>query len=162
VPSGVAHGEAARATTPAGDVWALPQEGVFDSLHTSPRGLVEDEAFRRLRSYGRNVLPAKVGRPIYFRFLYQFTTLFAIMLEVAAVLVFIAAMLSTGASRQDNINVTIAILGVVLLNATIGFLQEYRAEKPPRRCRSWCRPTPRWCARARSPSCRRPSSSPAT
>ena len=51
------------------------------------------------------------------------------MLEVAALLVFIAAMLSTGASRQDNINVTIAILGVVLLNATIGFFQEYRAEK---------------------------------
>jgi len=128
-PSGAAHGEGARATTPAGDVWALPQEGVFDSLHTSPRGLVEDEAFRRLQRYGRNVLPAKVGRPIYFRFLYQFTTLFAIMLEVAAVLVFIAAMLSTGASRQDNINVTVAILGVVLLNATIGFFQEYRAEK---------------------------------
>ena len=51
------------------------------------------------------------------------------MLEVAAVLVFVAAMLSTGASRQDNINVTIAILAVVLLNATIGFFQEYRAEK---------------------------------
>ena len=51
------------------------------------------------------------------------------MLEVAAVLVFIAAMLSTGASRQDNINVTIAILAVVLLNATIGFFQEYKAEK---------------------------------
>ena len=51
------------------------------------------------------------------------------MLEVAALLVFVAAMLSTGASRQDNINVTIAILGVVLLNATIGFFQEYRAEK---------------------------------
>ena len=51
------------------------------------------------------------------------------MLEVAALLVFVAAMLSTGASRQDNINVTIAIIGVVLLNATIGFFQEYRAEK---------------------------------
>ena len=75
------------------------------------------------------MLPTKVGRPIIFKFLDQFTSLFAIMLEVAAVLVFIAAMLSTGASRQDNINVTIAILGVVLLNATIGFFQEYRAEK---------------------------------
>ena len=51
------------------------------------------------------------------------------MLEAAAVLVFIAALLSTGASRQDNINVTIAIIAVVLLNATIGFFQEYKAEK---------------------------------
>jgi len=128
-PSGAAHGEGALPAAPDGAVWALPQEDVFGFLRTSARGLVEDEAFRRLRSYGRNVLPTKVGRPIYFRFLDQFTSLFAIMLEVAAVLVFIAAMLSTGASRQDNINVTIAILGVVLLNATIGFFQEYRAEK---------------------------------
>ena len=38
-------------------------------------------------------------------------------------------MLSHGSDRQDQINVAIAIVGVVLLNATIGFFQEYRAEK---------------------------------
>ena len=41
----------------------------------------------------------------------------------------IAAVLSHGSDRQDQINVAIAIVGVVLLNATIGFFQEYRAEK---------------------------------
>ena len=41
----------------------------------------------------------------------------------------LAAMLSHGSDRQDHINVTIAIIGVVLLNAAIGFFQEYRAEK---------------------------------
>jgi magnesium-transporting ATPase (P-type) len=123
------------ATTPAsGDspepgVWSLSEEEVFGRLQTSPRGLTEDEAFRRLKTYGRNVLPTKVGRPIFYRFLDQFRTLFAIMLEAGALLTLIAALLSTGASRQDNINVTIAILGVVILNATIGFFQEYRAEK---------------------------------
>ena len=116
-------------TPPATDIWALPEERVYETLSTSPRGLSEDAAFALLRAHGKNVLPTKVGRPIIFKFLDQFTSLFAIMLEVAAVLVFIAAMLSTGASRQDNINVTIAIIGVVLLNATIGFFQEYRAEK---------------------------------
>jgi P-type Ca2+ transporter type 2C len=111
------------------DIWAISEEQVYEELGTSTKGLVEDEAFGRLSKHGKNVLPTKVGRPIIYKFLDQFTSLFAIMLEVAAVLVFVAAMLSTGAARQDNINVTIAIIGVVLLNATIGFFQEYRAEK---------------------------------
>ncbi|MEI6725678.1 MAG: HAD-IC family P-type ATPase, partial [Actinomycetes bacterium] len=116
-------------TTEPTDIWALPEERVYEELGTSPKGLAEDEAFARLEKHGHNTLPAKVGRPIIFKFLDQFTSLFAIMLEVAALLTFVAAMLSTGAGRQDNINVTIAIIGVVLLNATIGFFQEYRAEK---------------------------------
>ena len=116
-------------TTAPTDIWALPEEAVYEELGTSPKGLAADEAFARLEKHGPNTLPAKVGRPVIFKFLDQFTSLFAIMLEVAALLTFVAAMLSTGAGRQDNINVTIAILGVVLLNATIGFFQEYRAEK---------------------------------
>ncbi|HEY5168028.1 MAG TPA: cation-transporting P-type ATPase, partial [Thermoleophilia bacterium] len=116
-------------TTLTPDIWTLPDDDVFAALGASPQGLAEDEAFARLAQHGKNVLPAKVSRPIIFKFVDQFTSLFAIMLEVAAVLVFIAAMLSTGAARQDNINVTIAIIAVVLLNATIGFFQEYKAEK---------------------------------
>ncbi len=108
---------------------ALSADEVLAHLKTSPRGLSEDEAYRRLREYGRNVLPAKVGRPIFYRFLDQFTSLFAVMLEVGAALTTVAALLSHGSDRRDNINVTIAIIGVVLLNAVIGFLQEYRAEK---------------------------------
>ncbi len=116
-------------TTTTPDIWTLPDDDVYEALGTSPQGLVEDEAFARLTKHGKNLLPTKVSRPIIFKFFDQFTSLFAIMLEVAALLVFVAAILSTGASRQDNINVTIAILAVVLLNATIGFFQEYRAEK---------------------------------
>ncbi|HEY5387508.1 MAG TPA: cation-transporting P-type ATPase [Thermoleophilia bacterium] len=111
------------------DIWAIPEEQVYEELGTSPKGLTEDEAFARLQKFGRNVLPAKVGRPIIFKFFDQFTNLFAVMLEAGALFTFIAALLSSGASRQDNINVTIAILGVVLLNGVIGFFQEYRAEK---------------------------------
>ncbi len=110
-------------------IWSLSLEEVYGRLQTSPRGLTEDEAFRRLKRYGRNTLPAKVGRPIIYRFFDQFKTLFAIMLEAAAVLCVLAAVLSHGSDRQDQINVAIAIVGVVLLNATIGFFQEYRAEK---------------------------------
>jgi magnesium-transporting ATPase (P-type) len=111
------------------DIWVLPQEQVYDELRSSPDGLGAAEAATRLQQHGRNELPAAVGRSIALKFLDQFTSLFAIMLEAGALLVFVAAMLSTGASRQDNINVTIAIVGVIVLNATIGFFQEYRAEK---------------------------------
>jgi len=116
-------------TPPATDIWALPEERVYEALGTAPNGLTEDDAFSLLQQHGKNVLPTKVGRPIIFKFLDQFTNLFAVMLEAGALFTFIAALLSSGSGRADNINVTIAILGVVLLNGVIGFFQEYRAEK---------------------------------
>src|SRR5664280_3882348 len=105
-------------------IWSLTEEAVYEKLGTSPKGLTEDRAFARLKEYGHNVLPAKVGRPLIFKFLDQFTNLFAVMLEAGALFTFIAALLSTGSGRQDNINVTIAILGVVPLNGVIGFFPE--------------------------------------
>ncbi len=129
---GGGRARASRETGPpslADGIWSLPADEVFARLETSSRGLTEDEAFRRLKRYGPNTLPAKVGRPIIFRFFDQFKTLFAIMLEAAAVLCVIAAVLSHGSDRQDQINVAVAIVGVVLLNAVVGFFQEYRAEK---------------------------------
>src|SRR5450756_92394 len=74
------------------DIWAIPEEQVYEELGTSPKGLTEDEAFARSQQYGHNTLPPKVGRPIIFRFFDQFTNLFAIMLEVGALCTFIAAM----------------------------------------------------------------------
>ena len=111
------------------DIWTLPDDAVYTAQGTSPQGLTGDEACARLQQYGKNVLPAKVGRPIIFKFLDQFTSLFAIMLEAAALLVFVAAMLSSGEDRHYNLIVTVAIVGVVVLNGVIGFFQEYRAEK---------------------------------
>jgi Ca2+-transporting ATPase len=110
-------------------IFSLPAQDVYTALGSSPAGLSEDEAYRRLQLYGANVLPTHVGHPIIYRFFDQFTTLFAIMLEAGALLVFVAALLSSGSSRQDNLNVAVAIMGVVVLNAVIGFVQEFRAEK---------------------------------
>ena len=123
------------------DIWRLTEERVYEELRTSPRGLSSEEARTRLGQHGANVLPEKAGRPLIYRFGAQFTQLFAILLEVAAALVFIAAMLSRGPDRQDYINVTIAIVGVVILNATIGFFQEYRAEKATEALRKLVPPT---------------------
>lgn len=122
--------EPSNAGPSSGDLLSsLSVDEVFERLQTSARGLTEDEAFRRRGEYGPNVLPARVGRPVIFKFFDQFRSLFAAMLEVGALLSLVGAFLSHGSSRQDNLNVTFAIIGVVFLNAAIGFLQEYRAEK---------------------------------
>ncbi len=58
----------------------------------------------------------------------QFTDLFAVMLLVAAVITFIAYEL--GRPRDaGNLQLAVAILAVVLLNAVIGFGQEFAAER---------------------------------
>ena len=111
------------------DIWGLTEQEVFESLGTSPSGLSKEEAAGRLAKNLPNTLPARQGKPIIYRFFAQFTDLFAILLEMAALLTLTAAVLSTGSDRTDNLNVTFAIIGVVVLNAVIGFFQEFRAEK---------------------------------
>ncbi len=111
------------------EIWRSGEDEVYQELGSSSAGLSSQEAAERLRRYGPNVLTAAHRKPIIYRFLQQFTDLFAVLLEVAALLTLTAAILSTGSDRADNLHVTFAIIGVVILNATIGFLQEYRAEK---------------------------------
>jgi Ca2+-transporting ATPase len=109
-------------------VQALSRLDVYPALATSPRGLSAEEAVQRLETQGPNVLPRAKRRPLAFRFFQQFTDLFAVMLIVAAGLTFLAYLVQ---SPHDvgNLQLAIAILCVVLLNAVIGFFQEYSAER---------------------------------
>jgi len=82
-------------------------------------GLSEAEAARRLATYGRNEL-AGSGTKKPWRILWeQMTELMVVILIVAAV---ISALLG-------DYNDAIAIATIVVLNALLGFSQEYRAEK---------------------------------
>jgi calcium-translocating P-type ATPase len=111
-----------------GSVQALVPPEVFTTLASSPRGLSAAEAVARLAVQGRNELPHPRTRSSARRFLTQFTDLFAVVLLVAAGLTFLAYLL--GEPRDaGNLQLTIAILSVVLLNAAIGFGQEYMAER---------------------------------
>ncbi len=82
----------------------------------------------RLAKFGRNELPRARGRPLVFRFLEQFTDLFAVVLIVASAITFVAYLVQVP-HDVGNLELAIAILGVVLLNAVIGFFQEYSAER---------------------------------
>jgi sodium/potassium-transporting ATPase subunit alpha len=103
----------------------LPANEVFAALATSPSGLTEDEAARRLVRYGRNSVEARAAS-LTGRFLRQFTHFLAFLLWVAAVLAFLAEYLHPG---EGMAVLGWAILGVILVNAIFAFIQEYKAER---------------------------------
>jgi len=100
---------------------------VYEVLGTSQQGLTAAEAARHREQSGWNRLQKGKGRSLWARFFIQFTDLFAVMLLVAAAITFITYLL--GGLDPSDLRLALAILGVVLLNATIGFIQEYRAER---------------------------------
>ncbi|MFF4650736.1 cation-translocating P-type ATPase [Streptomyces sp. NPDC001380] len=101
---------------------------VFAALASSPRGLAEEEAAARLRSGGANELPPPRRPAVWRRFAAQFTDLFAVMLLTASGITFLAYALQRP-QQPGTLQLAVAILGVVVLNAAIGFAQEYSAER---------------------------------
>ncbi len=82
-------------------------------------GLSRSEAQHRLSKYGPNLLPTKKKPPIIYKFFAQFKNVLVIIL-LAATLVSLFL--------GDKLD-AIAIFTIVILNATIGFVQEVQAEK---------------------------------
>ena len=98
---------------------ALPVEEVLIALKTASDGLTSAEATARLGRIGRNILPGSRRRGPLIRFLRQFNNLLILVLVGAAALTALMGhWVDTG-----------VILVVVLANATLGFVQEGRAER---------------------------------
>lgn len=94
-------------------------EELFGELNSSREGISSEEAEKRLREYGPNELKEKKKRTIFMMLLDQFKDFMILILIAAAVISGVVG---------DPVD-TIAIIIIVLLNAVIGFVQEYRAEK---------------------------------
>lgn len=94
-------------------------DGVFQQLKSKPEGLATAEAQSRLQQHGPNELVEKKKRPAWMMFLLQF--------KDVMILILIAAAIISGAA--GDLKDTIVILAIVIINAVIGFVQEYRAEK---------------------------------
>jgi Ca2+-transporting ATPase len=101
------------------DYYSKSKEDVIQNLHASPDGLNSQEAAARLDQHGRNELQEKPGRSPVAMFLDQFKDFMILVLLAAAVV----------AGFTGELSDTIAIAVIVILNAVIGFVQEYRAEK---------------------------------
>jgi sodium/potassium-transporting ATPase subunit alpha len=104
----------------------LSKEEVIKTLVTSENGLSEENAGRRLQEYGLNEIKEVRKRPLYLRFISQFTHFLAILLWIAAMLCFLSEYLHPG---EGMLSLGIAIIGVIVINAIFTFIQEYRAEK---------------------------------
>jgi len=109
-------------------VQALSPEAVFQALASSRRGLSDAEAARRLGTAGANVLPPANRRSVVAELAAQFANLFVVVLVVASVVTFLAYLLQTP-RQAANLELAVGILGVVVLNAGIGFVQEHSAER---------------------------------
>ncbi len=92
---------------------------VLKEIKSSHQGLSPEEAEGRLLEHGPNVLKAGRKKNPFMMFLDQFKDFM--------ILVLIAAAVVSGAIGEPSD--TIAIVVIVVLNAVIGFVQEYRAEK---------------------------------
>ncbi|MBK9335375.1 MAG: cation-translocating P-type ATPase [Lewinellaceae bacterium] len=97
----------------------LPLTEIRALLDATEKGLTTTQATERLGQYGPNELEAKKKVPLWRVFLRQFSDFMILVLMAAAVISGIVGDLAD----------TIVILTIVLANAVIGFVQEYRAEK---------------------------------
>ena len=97
-------------------VLSVPQ--ALDAVDATLEGLQTAQASERLHEIGPNELPASEGRSITKMILDQFKDFLIILLLVRRS--------SPGSWRVVD---TIAILVIVVLNAVIGVVQEYRAER---------------------------------
>ncbi|HWQ54366.1 MAG TPA: cation-translocating P-type ATPase [Bryobacteraceae bacterium] len=88
-------------------------------------GLAEEEARSRLQKYGRNELAPEKPVPAWRKFLAQFQ-------DALVILLLVATAISAGVWLYEGETAlpyeAIAIFGVVLLNAAMGYVQESRAE----------------------------------
>jgi len=101
-----------------------------ERLRVGDAGLTPEEARRRLVSHGPNRLPEAKPRSPLLRFLTQFhNVLIYVLLAAALVTALLQHWLDTG-----------VILGVVLINAIIGFVQEGKAEDALRAIRRMLSP----------------------
>jgi P-type Ca2+ transporter type 2C len=94
-------------------------EEVIEETRTSLQGLSSAEAQKRLLKNGPNTLKEKKAKSPVIMFLDQFRDFMILILIAAAVI----------SGFIGELSDTIAIVVIVVLNAVIGFIQEYRAEK---------------------------------
>jgi len=110
----------------------LTLQELLEILDAKPEGLQQADAEKKLQIHGPNELVREKKKPLWLKFLMQFKDFMIIVLMAAAVI----------SGIIGDVTDTVIILIIVILNAIIGFVQEYRAEKAVEALRKWRPPTP--------------------
>jgi P-type Ca2+ transporter type 2C len=97
----------------------ISSKEALEKLSSTGEGLTSEEVAKRQEEYGKNVLPQKGGASPFKLFIKQFKDFLVIILMLAAVIAFLA----------DQMADVYLILAVIIFNAAMGFIQEYKAEK---------------------------------
>lgn len=100
-------------------VWTLTPEEAFQTLGSNPAGIDETDAAKRREDAGTNRLPEAKARSRLALFAAQFKSLLILLLIGAALLAWLVG----------DIKDAVVIGVVVLFNASLGFVQEHRAER---------------------------------
>jgi len=104
---------------------------IMEGLHTSPKGLSQQDVEERIKTHGYNVLKKKKGRGVVSIFLDQFKDLFIGVLLVATIISFLLG------ETMDAYIICI----IVIINALMGLAQEYKAEKAIERLQELASPS---------------------
>lgn len=102
-----------------GKAYSLTAEQVLAEQQVDRRGLARDQAAERLARFGPNELEDAGGKSVAAVFLDQFKDLLVVILAVAALV----------SAVSGNVESTVVILAVLVLNAVLGTVQTVKAEQ---------------------------------
>lgn len=113
-------------------IWHILTGGeICRGLNVDPeKGLSDKEVGRRLAEFGPNALAVKKGVNPVFLFLGQFKDFMVMVLMVATLI----------SGLLGEIADAVTILAIILINAILGFIQEYKAERSMESLRSLAAP----------------------
>lgn len=99
--------------------WKLSREELLREMNSSMKGLTAEEAKKRLEQYGYNKLQEGKRKGVLQVFAEQFADLLVVILIIAAII----------SAITGGVEGTIVILAVLILNAILGTVQHFKAQK---------------------------------
>jgi Ca2+-transporting ATPase len=92
---------------------------IAELLNSTPTGIDNTIAAERLSKFGKNEIEDTKKKTVWQMLLHQLTDFMILVLIVVAII----------SGILGDLTDTLIILAIIILNATVGFIQEYRSEK---------------------------------